>query len=206
MSSIIDKITLDQWAIENARLKAKKKTRNLLFGIAHHSVLISLSIVFIFPAFLVFVASLETFHQASHHGLWPNPFDFHNYIQVFQEFPFLRWTLNTFLIAILAMIGVVISSVPPAYVLSRLQWKGRQAVFVVVLASFMLPNQVTWIPIYIMFAKLHWINTFYPLIVPAFFSDAFSIFLLRQFFATIPNELSDAAKVDGCNEWKECGK
>jgi multiple sugar transport system permease protein len=143
-----------------------------------------------------------TYRQASLRELWPRPFIWSNYVEVFQAVPFMQWTLNTLFVATLTMIGTVLSSVPPAYALSRLQWKGRNTTFIVILATMMLPGQVTMIPVYVIFAKLNWIPGFLPLIVPAFFSSAFSIFLLRQFFATIPDEISDAARIDGCNEFQ----
>jgi len=87
-----------------------------------------------------------------------------------------------------------------AYALSRLRWRGRQVAFMLVLSTLMLPPQVTIVPLYVIFVRLHWVGSLKPLIVPLFFGDAFSIFLLRQFFMTIPQELSDAARVDGASE------
>src|SRR5204862_8088127 len=112
-----------------------------------------------------------------------------------------RYGLNSFLYAGLSTVGVVVSCVPVAYALSRLRWRGREATLVVVLATLMLPAQVTVVPLFVIFSNLHWTGTLKPLIVPAFFGDAFSIFLLRQFFLTIPQELSDAARVDGASEF-----
>jgi multiple sugar transport system permease protein len=89
-----------------------------------------------------------------------------------------------------------------AYALSRMRWRGRQVAFVIILATLMLPCQVTVVPLYIIFVRLHWIGSLKPLIIPTFFGDAFSIFLLRQFFLTIPEELSDAARVDGGGEFQ----
>jgi multiple sugar transport system permease protein len=121
---------------------------------------------------------------------------------VFTTVPFLKWTWNTFVIASLSVVGAVIANVPPAYALSHLHWKGRQTVFIFILGTMMLPGQVTMIPIYVTFAKFGWIPSNLPLIVPNFFAGAFSIFLLRQFFVSIPSELTDAGRVDGCSEWQ----
>ena len=110
--------------------------------------------------------------------------------------------MNTLIYATLSTVGVVVSSVPVAYALSRIQWRGRGVAFIVVLATMMLPAQVTAVPLYIMFAKLHLVGTLAPLIIPSFFGDAFSIFLLRQFLLTIPQEYVDAARVDGAGEWR----
>ena len=118
----------------------------------------------------------------------------------------IRATLNTVLYAGLSTVGVILSSVPVAYALSRLQWRGRGVAFVFVLATMMLPTQVTAVPLYIMFAKLHLLGSLAPLIIPSFFGDAFSIFLLRQFMLTIPQEYVDAARVDGAGEWRILGQ
>ena len=97
---------------------------------------------------------------------------------------------------------MLISSVPVAYALSKMRWKGRNVAFVLVLVTMMLPPQVTIVPLYVMFSKLGLVGTIWPLIIPNWLGDAFSIFLLRQFFLTIPEEYSDAARVDGCGEFR----
>jgi multiple sugar transport system permease protein len=127
---------------------------------------------------------------------------------VFRQAPLWRWTLNTLMYAGLATLGVLVSSIPVAYALSKLRWRGRDAVFLVVLVALMLPPQVSVVPQYVMWAKLgdaigfHFIGTLWPLIIPMWLGDAFSIFLLRQFFLTIPEEYLDAARVDGCGEFR----
>ena len=103
--------------------------------------------------------------------------------------PVLLYTKNTLIITILATIGTVISSVVAGYAFARLRFKGRDTIFSLLLATLMLPYVVIMIPIYVMFSKIGWVNTLLPLIVPAYFGDAFFIFLLRQFFRTIPMEL-----------------
>lgn len=187
---------------QSQRAKFRRRVNDVLYSIGSHSSLIAMSVVFVFPLYLVFVVSVMSFEQASDNSLWPNPFIWENYVEVFTAVPFLKWTANTFFVASMTMLGTVLSSVPPAYVLSHLRWKGRQATFVVILSTMMLPGQVTMIPVYLIFSRLGWIPSFLPLIVPAFFSGAFSIFLLRQFFVSIPEELTDAARIDGCNEWQ----
>lgn len=187
-------------AKQSRQARMRHRRRKFLFEVANHSTLIALSAIFLMPFYLIVVISLMSYRQASLRALWPHPFIWHNYVEVFQAVPFLHWTMNTLFVSTLTMIGTVVSSVPPAYVLSRLQWKGRSTTFIIILSTMMLPGQVTMIPVYVIFAKLHWIPGFLPLIVPAFFAGAFSIFLLRQFFATIPDEISDAARIDGCSE------
>ena len=108
---------------------------------------------------------------------------------------------NTLLIAMLAVAGVVVSSAIAAYGFARVQWRGRQPLFIVMLATMMVPFPVVMVPLFVLFRELDWIGTFLPLWVPAWFGSAFSIFLLRQFFMTIPRELDDAARLDGCGHF-----
>jgi multiple sugar transport system permease protein len=113
----------------------------------------------------------------------------------------LTYLSNTLLVAVLGVTGTVLSSALVAYGLSRIQWKGREGLFNFTLATMMVPFPVLMIPLYSVFRNLGWIGTLKPLWVPAFFGGAFNIFLLRQFFLTIPTELSEAARIDGCSEF-----
>lgn len=112
----------------------------------------------------------------------------------------LTYLTNTLVVALLGVSGTVLSSALVAYGLSRVQWRGREPLFNVTLATMMIPFPVLMIPLYSVFRALGWIGTLMPLWVPAFFGGAFNIFLLRQFFLTIPSELSEAARIDGCSE------
>ena len=177
------------------------RRRRVLVAIGNHALLIALGAMFAVPIVFILLTALMTDEQALSPDLWPKPFQWGNFVEVWHRVPLLRYTWNTFQIAFLLTAGTVVSSIPVAYALSRMRWRGREGVFVLVLATIMLPNVVTLIPVYIVFSKLGWIPSFKPLVVPAFFAtDAFSIFLLRQFFLTIPKELSDAARVDGAGE------
>lgn len=129
----------------------------------------------------------------------PDPFRWQNYIEVFTAVPVLRYAQNTIIITVFATIGTVLCTILAGYAFARLRFKGRDFVFSMLLATLMLPYVVTMIPIYVMFSKVGWVNTLLPLIVPSFFGDAFFIFLLRQFFRTIPMELEDAARIDGAS-------
>jgi multiple sugar transport system permease protein len=115
--------------------------------------------------------------------------------------PFLVYARNTILVCILVVAGAVVSNSIVAYAFSRLKWPGRDVAFAITLATMMIPFPVVMVPVFALFRELDWIGTFRPLWVPAWFGSAFSIFLLRQFFRTIPFELSEAAKLDGCSEW-----
>jgi multiple sugar transport system permease protein len=176
------------------------RRRRLLIAIADHSILIALAILFLAPFVFIVLTALMSNQQALTTHLWPQPFKFSNVTHVFDTAPMLRYAGNTFMYASLATLGLVVSSVPVAYALACLRWRGRNLAFVCVLLAMMLPPQVTIIPVYVMFAHLHLVGTVWPLIIPNWFGDAFSIFLLRQFFMTIPNEYLDAARIDGCGE------
>src|SRR3954468_600003 len=176
------------------------RSRRRLITIADPSLLIAAAIAFLAPFAFMVMTALMTDAQSLSSDLWPKPFHWSNFSEVFSEAPFLRYTANSMLYAGLATIGVLVSSIPVAYALSRLRWKGRDAVFLLVLATMMLPAQVTAVPLYVMWSKLHLVGSLAPVIIPNWFGDAFSIFLLRQFFLTIPEEYADAARVDGCGE------
>jgi multiple sugar transport system permease protein len=178
------------------------RRKRLLIAIADHSILIALAIMFLAPFVFIVLTGFMTDRQALTPSLWPHPFQFSNFTRVFDEAPLLRYAANTFLYAGLATIGLLISSVPVAYALACLRWRGRNLAFILVLVSMMLPPQVTIVPLYVMFSKLHLVGTIWPLVLPNWFGDAFSIFLLRQFFMTIPPEYADAARVDGCGEFR----
>jgi multiple sugar transport system permease protein len=183
-------------------MPADLRRRRFLMGVGNHAILIALAAVFLMPVAFIVLTALMTDRQALTPALWPRPFRLANFPDVFRDIPLIRYTWNTFRIAALASIGVVVSCIPVAYALSRLRWRGRQGVFLLVLSTLMLPVQVTIVPLYIVFVRLGWIGSIKPLVVPLFFGDAFTIFLLRQFFLTIPEELSDAARVDGAGEFQ----
>ena len=124
-----------------------------------------------------------------------------NYADVFERIPFLLYLRNTTLITLVTIVGTVLSSSLVAYAFACLRWPGRDRAFLFVLGTMMIPLHVIMVPMYVIFKELHWLNTYKPLIVPAFLGGgAFNIFLLRQFFLSIPKELFDAARIDGCSE------
>jgi multiple sugar transport system permease protein len=184
------------------KLPVEVRRRRRLVAIADHSLLIALAVIFLLPVVFILLTSLMTNEQALSSQLWPDPFQWSNYTEVFNSAPLLRWALNSFIYSSLATLGLLVSSVPVAYALSRLRWRGREAMLLIVLVALMLPPQVTVIPLYVMWSKLHLTGTLWPLILPNWFGDAFAIFLLRQFFLTIPQEYLDSARVDGCGEFR----
>ena len=184
------------------------RRRRFLLAVANHSSLIVVAAMFLAPFVFIALTALMSTHQALSSDLWPHPFKWSNFVDVFRQAPLWRWALNTLMYSGLGTLGLLISSVPVAYALSRLRWRGRDAVFLIVLIALMLPPQVSIVPVYVMWAKIgdflgiHFIGTLWPLIIPNWLGDAFSIFLLRQFFLTIPEEYLDAARVDGCGEFR----
>ncbi|MCX7598706.1 MAG: carbohydrate ABC transporter permease [Armatimonadetes bacterium] len=168
-----------------------------------HIALIALSAVFLLPLVWLLTSSLKTDAQIlKFPPEWiPSPLTFENYPKGLAFIPFWRYLFNTTVICAFTVTGTLLSCSLVAYGLSRIRWRGRDALFYIILSTMMLPFQVTMVPVFVMFARLGWVDTFLPLVVPHFFGSAFYIFLMRQFFLTIPYELSEAARIDGCGEW-----
>ena len=175
-----------------------------------HVVLIALSAIFVIPLVWMISTSLKTIGQTTAlPPVWiPHPVVWKNYQDAIMYgsdklgyIPFLIYGRNTLIISLLAVAGTICSNSVVAYAFARMKWPGRDLFFAITLAVLMVPFPVIMVPIYGLFRNLGWIGTFRPLWVPAWFGSAFSIFLLRQFFRTIPQELSEAARIDGCSEW-----
>lgn len=179
---------------------ASQKRRERASKLLVHFVLIAAGALFVFPLLWMFLTALKSDQQLMNGPWFPNPPVWSNFTSALGYIPFGRYTLNTIYICVVVVLGTVVSSVLPAYSFARLKWPGRNVLFFIVLATMMLPYQVTMIPVYIIFRNLNWIGTYKPLTIPAFFGSAFFIFLLRQFFMGIPEELSDAARIDGASE------
>jgi ABC-type glycerol-3-phosphate transport system permease component len=167
--------------------------RYLLLGIT--------ALLFILPLYWMIASSLKPEYQvfAQPPVWWPSPPQWQNYVDALTELPFDRYALNTLIIATGAVIGHVFSCTLVAYGFARLRAPGKRVLFIILLATLMLPYPVVMIPQYIIFSELDWVNSFRPLIVPTFLGNAFFIFLLRQFFLQIPTDLEDAAHMDGAN-------
>ncbi|MBI4927624.1 MAG: carbohydrate ABC transporter permease [Anaerolineae bacterium] len=172
---------------------------------AKYLLLLSLSITFMIPLFWMAVSGLKTEDQVFRiPPVWiPNPARWINYIEAWQVDDFTLFLFNTiFRYAIPYVFAVVISNTLVAYSFGRLRWPGRDILFSICLVTMMIPAQVTMVPVFIIFKQLDWVNSYRPLIIPAFFASAYWIFMLRQFFRTIPDELTDAARIDGANEFQ----
>lgn len=129
----------------------------------------------------------------------PIPPQWDNYVKLFEILPFGSFLANSFKISGLATLGALLSCSMAAFAFARMRFVGRNLLFAIILATLMVPYQVTLIPLFALFKQIGWLGTHLPLIVPYFFGSAFGIFLMRQFYLTIPQELVDAARIDGCN-------
>lgn len=180
-----------------------KRDARLAKTIASHAALILLGALFFLPFYWLVLTSLKSDAEVfKMPPVWvPEKLLWENFGRSVTYIPFFLYLKNTLVICGLSVAGTVLSSSLVAYSFSRIQWPGRDALFGVLLATMMLPGQVTLIPVFAIFRALGWIDTIKPLVVPHFLGTAFYIFMLRQFFLTIPLELSDAARIDGCSEW-----
>ncbi len=170
-----------------------------------YAILLSGAVIVLFPFLWTFSTSLKTPDQVYQipPRLIPEPMAPENYDRVLNERPFGRWMLNSFFVVAVSTVGTLLSCSLTAFAFSRLRWPLRDKLFLVLLATMMLPSQVTLIPTFIIFKHLGWVNTYFPITLPAWFArNAFYVFLLRQFFMTIPLDLDDAARMDGAGHFQ----
>ncbi|MBA8792798.1 multiple sugar transport system permease protein [Friedmanniella endophytica] len=167
-------------------------------------VMIALCLLFLLPLFWMVSSSLKTNQEMATYppAWWPARPQFSNYADAVRTFPFWRMFANSAIITVATVVFSVVSNFLVAYGFACVEWIGRNKVFYVVLATLFLPFPVTLIPMFDLYAKLGWVNTFLPLIVPHLFASAFYTFLLRQFLLQVPKDMLDAARVDGAGEWK----
>lgn len=182
--------------------RPRPRQGRLVLLVAEHCVAIALCVVFTAPILLITLTAFMSSSQTLTSDLWPRAWNPSNFSEVFTKAPFFRWVANSLMYSVLATGFMLLSSFPAAYALARLKWRGRNWVLLAVITMMMLPPQVTIVPVYKMWAELDLTGTLWPLILPNLLGDAFSIFLLRQFLLTIPQEYSDAARVDGASEWQ----
>lgn len=167
-----------------------------------YTIVMIMAVAYIFPLYWLVVTALKTdieiFQQPP--PIFPPDPQWQNFGASTTYIPFWRYMWNTIAISGLTVLGTVLSCTFIAYGFARIQWPGRNIFFLIYLSTIMLPSQVTLIPLYLIFRDLGWVGTFLPLVVPHFFGSALYVFLLRQFLLTIPQELSDAARIDGASE------
>ncbi len=184
----------------------RQQSLPLLSSFARHLGLIAVTAVFMLPFFWMLSVALKSKSQVFARPVqwWPDPTHWENFVTAatYQYFPYFRMLWNSVFYAGLVTIGTVLSCAAVGYGFARLRFPGREILFGITLATMMIPPIVTFIPTYVIFAKLGLIGSYFPLIFPKFLGDAFFIFMMRQFFLTIPRDLSDAARIDGAGEYR----
>lgn len=191
---------VDDRASAATRRYQRGRTLQRFSKILTYVLLILWALVILMPFFWLIGASLKTIGQyfASPIQWIPNPFVWHNYVEVFTIYNFATYVGNSLFLAVYATVVNTIISALIAYGFARFRFPGRTPLFMLMLSTLMLPPQALTIPLYIVFRNLGWIDTFLPILVPQLFGSAYSIFLYRQFFMGLPRELDEAARVDGC--------
>jgi multiple sugar transport system permease protein len=184
-------------------LRDTYRRRRILEWIALHSLGVALGLLFVLPFVFVVLESLMTDQQSLTRDLWPQPFAWHNLVDVWNTPGFSTWWRNTIVYAVSGTILTLLSSIPVAYALAYFRFRGRNVAMMAVIATMMLPPQVSIVPLYLVWAQtFHLTGTLWPLIIPLAFGDAFTIFLLRQFMLTVPLAYLEAAKIDGCGDFR----
>jgi len=195
-------------SIQAGNYRRRRKIKDTVRQVLSHLLLVPLAAIFMLPYFWMISTSLKADRQVFAWPLiWiPKPLVWANYPDAIEFFPFWLYLRNTLQIAGFNIVGAVLSCTMVAYSFACIPWRGRDILFVATLGTMMLPFQVTMVPLFIVFSKLGWVNSYRPLIVPSFFGNAFFIFLLRQFFKSIPKDLLDAAKIDGASHFRIYGQ
>lgn len=185
-------------------MAANSQRRYLGRRLTHHLILIAISVGFLVPFAVMITTAFKTADDIFRvpPQLLPDRWVLSNFVEAVQAMPFLRYLGNTVFLVLLNVLGTLISCPLVAYGLAKLRWRGRNAVFATVLTTMMLPAQVTFIPLYLLWDRVGGVGTFWPLILPAFFGTPFYIFLLRQFFAGVPDSLREAGLLDGASEFR----
>jgi len=200
----------DRPAVRPAALFGRRRSRSrVVVSIARHAGLLSLLLIMLYPLIWMVGASLRPDNQVfSTLGLWGNALTLDNYRAGWTgQLNFSRYFLNSLTIASLAVIGNLVACSLAAYAFARLEFPGKRVMFALMLGTMLLPYHVTLVPQYVLFSELHWINTILPLVVPKYLAtDAFFIFLMVQFIRTLPRELDDAARLDGCGHFGIFGR
>ena len=170
--------------------------------------LVTLALVFLFPLIWMILTTFKTPDQTFNHKeiFWPTPWTMENVIKVFSETPLMLFVKNSVIVTFFSIIGAVISSTLAGFAFGRLKFRFRNSLFLLVLLGMMIPSQATMIPRYLIFQKLRMIDTLIPLILPSWLAasvqGAFYIFIVRQFVMSIPKDIDEAAKIDGCGYFK----
>ncbi|GAB2530326.1 carbohydrate ABC transporter permease [Paramicrobacterium agarici] len=185
-------------------LPANKRRPKVLRRLRRHGLVIALALVFVFPLLVMLSTALKSPQDvfSSPPTLIPTEWTFNNFATAFDQIPVWRYLGNTMLVAGLSVLGTALSCPLVAYALSKVRWAGAKPLFIMVLATMMLPPQVTLIPLFLIWNGVGATNTYLPLVVPAFLGTPFFIFLIRQFVMNVPDDLIEAARLDGASEFR----
>lgn len=180
--------------------RAKRRAGAVLL----HVVLVVVGLLFVFPFIWMILTSFKTLPQLlkAPLSLLPQPFTFQNYVDAWNDVPFAQAYVNSIYIAVLVVVGTIITASMAGYAFARIRFRGARAMFIVFLATQMIPAQVTLIPFYLLMSKLGWVDSHLSLIVPALLANPFAVFLMRQFVLSLPKELEEAALVDGAGRFR----
>lgn len=179
--------------------KGSRKTRKIVAN----TILVLWTVLILLPIVTMLMTSFKTFEdvQMNPASLLPERFIFNNYINVFGEFPFARFLLNSVIITFSATIGTTLSAALVAYAFARFDFKGKNIIFTIMLATIFIPGQILQIPLFELYRTIGWVNSFKPLIIPAFLGGGITnVFLIRQFFLSLNRSLFESAEIDGANE------
>lgn len=181
------------------KVTASRQAVRALGLVARYLVVTAGGVIFLIPFLWMLSTSLKVQSQVfTWPPQWiPNPVVFQNYVDAWRQFPTPRFFANTITVTVLSTLGQILTNSLVAFGFARLRFRGRNLLFLLVLSTMMLPDQVTLIPLFAIFSRLGWLNTYRPLIVPRWLGNPFYIFLLRQFYMTVPLELDDATRIDG---------
>lgn len=184
-------------------------SKKIFSKITWYVILIILGIFFVFPIFWMCSAAFKTMDATTAFPpkIFPYPFTLRSFAKGFLSGPFIKYFCNSTVVTVLCVIGTTASCSLVAYGFGRLKGKGKNILFVLLLSTMMIPNTVTLLPLYNIYSKIGWVDTFLPLIVPSFFAiSAFNVFLLRQFFMEMPKELGESSSIDGCSTFQTFSK
>jgi len=182
----------------NSSIKKNKSMTKILVYV----IIVVFSAIFLVPFVWMLCTSLKSFQEIYQNPptIIPHKLYLTNYVLAVTKMPFFLYFMNTLVISVLCVVGTVLSSSMVAYSMSKIKWKGSKFLFPIIVGTMMIPTQVTMIPLYILFTKMNLVGTMVPLILPTFFGGAYYIFLLRQFFRTIPDSLIESATIDGAKD------
>ncbi|WP_438853343.1 carbohydrate ABC transporter permease [Agromyces sp. M3QZ16-3] len=190
--------------LERPARRGDGRTRRTIGRVAIHAALVAAGLAMVFPFLWMLLTSFKTLPQLLQDplSLWPDPWTLDKYVDAWNAVPFGQAYLNSIYICVLSVVGTLLTASMAGYAFARIRFRGSRVLFIVFLATQMIPKQVTLIPFYLLMAKFGWVDSHLSLIVPAMLVNPFAVFLMRQFVLSLPKELEEAALVDGAGRWR----